>query len=184
MPDKQPEIDDLVEKAQQGDKGAERALFRQLTARFRIILHHQVRNHDEVEDIMQEALTAIAREYKSLTVQSSFAGWAVRVLQNRLLMFYRSRQTQRRRFADVEQADAMIAEQSVGHELKASLLECVRKICRANTRYARILVLSFQGFKVDEICRRLEVTRTNCYSLLSRSRSLLELCLETGEISL
>ena len=177
------DLDALVTRAQRGDLNAEKLLFERLTARFRIILHHKVRNHDEVEDIMQEALTVIAQEYKSLEVESSFAGWAVGVLQNRLLMHFRSRKSYAKRFADAESVDSWYAAQDVGSDLKQTLIECVRKICTANTRYARILILSFQGFRVDEICQRLDITRTNAYSLLSRSRSLLELCLETGSIA-
>jgi len=33
---------------------------------------------------------------------------------------------------------------------------------------------------VEEICRKLKVTRDNFYSILSRSRSLLLLCLKKG----
>ena len=132
---------------------------------------------------MQEALTAIAQDYKSLKVESSFAGWAVRVLQNRLLMYFRTRKSYGKKFAEAESTDSWYASQDISSDLKQTLIECVKKICTANTRYARILVLSFQGFQVDEICSRLGVTRTNAYSLLSRSRSLLELCLETGRIS-
>jgi len=179
----QLDVEELAVKAQKGDRGAERQLFERLAARFRVILHHRVSNHDDVEDIMQEALSAIARDYQSIEVESSFAGWAVRVLQNRLLMYYRSRQSYRKRFAEAEPGDEWHPSQSVNHELRSALLDCVRKICQTNVRYARILVMSFQGFKADEICGRLKVTRTNAYSLLSRSRSLLELCLETGRIS-
>jgi len=183
LPGKQLGVEELVVLAQQGDLGAEKALFQSLAARFRVILHHQVRNHEDVEDIMQNALTAIASEYKSLKIESSFAGWAVRVLQNRLQMFYRSRQSHRKRFSDIDSNEVWLATETVSTELKSTLLECVRKICRSNSRYARILVLSFQGFQIDEVCQRLGITKNNAYSLLSRSRSLLKLCLNTGDIS-
>lgn len=183
LSDRRLDIEDLVVQAQRGDSEAEKRLFGHLAARFRVILYHQIQNQDEVEDIMQDALAAIARDYKTLQIQSSFAGWAVRVLQNRLLAFLRTRQTNRKRFADVDANEAWYASESVSAELRTDLLDCVRKLCRANIRYARILVLSFQGFKVDEVCQRLGVTKTNAYSLLSRSRSLLQLCLETGRVS-
>ncbi|MCP4703685.1 MAG: hypothetical protein GY865_03665, partial [candidate division Zixibacteria bacterium] len=51
-----------------------------------------------------------------------------------------------------------------------------------NRRHARILNLHFLGYTTEEICSRLEITKTNMYSLLSRARSMLELCLNKGSL--
>ena len=39
-----------------------------------------------------------------------------------------------------------------------------------------------QGYKSDEICRKLRVTPNNFYVILSRGRQLMKMCLEEGSI--
>jgi DNA-directed RNA polymerase specialized sigma24 family protein len=52
----------------------------------------------------------------------------------------------------------------------------------ANKRYARILVLRYQGYSAEEICDEFKITSKNLYMILSRARVLLKRCIETGEI--
>jgi DNA-directed RNA polymerase specialized sigma24 family protein len=49
-------------------------------------------------------------------------------------------------------------------------------------RYARALNLIHKGFKVPEICRKLNVNANHFYVILKRGRSMLKVCLETGRI--
>ena len=58
----------------------------------------------------------------------------------------------------------------------------VKKIVVVNNRFARILNFHYQGYAVVEVCERLRLTSTNFYSILSRARSMLELCLEKGDV--
>ena len=65
--------------------------------------------------------------------------------------------------------------------LERQLLDCLRALNRSNGRHARILNLHYQGYSVEEICRRLSLTRTNFYTILSRARTILLACLEKGD---
>ena len=67
-------------------------------------------------------------------------------------------------------------------DLKRRLLGCLQKICRQNVRYARILNLHYQGYKTGEVCGRMDVRPATLYSVLSRARSMLEDCLEKGDV--
>jgi DNA-directed RNA polymerase specialized sigma24 family protein len=60
------------------------------------------------------------------------------------------------------------------------LLECLRKVGRHNNNFARALNLNYQGYSTEEICDRLKLTKVNFYSILSRARSMLDLCLKKG----
>ncbi|MDD5427124.1 MAG: hypothetical protein PHN52_11655, partial [candidate division Zixibacteria bacterium] len=66
--------------------------------------------------------------------------------------------------------------------LRDRLLNCLRKIHGKNSQYARILNLHFQGFTTAEICRKLKITSNYCYVILLRARSMIEYCLERGEV--
>jgi DNA-directed RNA polymerase specialized sigma24 family protein len=45
-----------------------------------------------------------------------------------------------------------------------------------NPRYARVLNLIHLGYNTEEICRRMKLTRSNLYSIVSRARALLSDC--------
>jgi len=66
--------------------------------------------------------------------------------------------------------------------LELKLLDCLKKVGQKNIKFARTLNLKYQGYSVEEICDRLEISRENLYTILSRARSALELCLEKGGI--
>ena len=149
-----------------------------LDARFRLILHHELRNKEDIEDILQEALAAVARDYRTTEYRQSFAAWCARVLRNRMLMHFRARDRDRRRMSSVETETLDNPGRAIDPGLQAALSECLRRICAMNKRYARILALSFQGYDITEICNRLDVTANNAYSILSRARSKLAVCLD------
>ncbi|MCB2229673.1 sigma-70 family RNA polymerase sigma factor [bacterium] len=177
------DINSLLSSAQSGDSSAEKALIEHLSVRFRVVLHQEIRDEQDAQDILQDTLAAIAREYRSKTFERSFTGWAAQVLKNRMLDYYRTRQYRRNRTADIPAEDLPNPSSEPTAELKTRLRNCLHKICKSNLRYARILVMSYQGQDLEMICSRLTMSRGNVYTTLSRARSLLEYCLETGALN-
>lgn len=177
-------INDLYRRTLDGDKSAENELFEFLTARFRLFARHRIWIQADAEEIVQETLMVILGEYKSLVIDTSFTAWAYKVLDNRILAYIKNRSRDRDRTAKMDDLPEKTAaiENPGANDLKRRLVTCLRKICVANTRYARILNLHYQGYVTDEICTRLGITQTNFYSILSRARSLLDFCLDKGEI--
>jgi RNA polymerase sigma factor (sigma-70 family) len=165
--------------ARSGDKAAESQLFAVLSERFRAFAHHRVWNEDDAEELVQESLAVIAQEYRQLEVKTSFQAWAYKVLDNRILAYIKRRKSGRLSSDEfVDQVQAADGD----HDLRRKLLVCLRKVITANQRYGRMLNFGYQGFTVGEICERLQISRNNAYVILSRARSLLELCLQTGRI--
>jgi len=74
------DLDELYTQAAGGDQHAESELFAKLTVSFRLIAHHRGWDGPDAEEIVQEALMAIARDYREITVKKSFAAWAHTVL--------------------------------------------------------------------------------------------------------
>ncbi len=175
-------IDDLYEAARTGEKGAESRLFKQLSVRFSLIAHLKIGNREDAEELVQEALSVIAREYKNMEFRS-FRAWAYKVFDNRLLDYIGGRMRKSKdsvlTFADYQSPSGNL---NPDLDLKMRLKECLAKVRAANARYARILNLHYQGFPVEDVCGRLEVTKENLYMILSRARSTLKRCLETGEV--
>lgn len=177
------DIEALHVAARDGDKHAEGHLLEYLSARFRLFAQLKIANRQEAEDVCQDALMTVLSKYRDTNFEVGFVPWAHGILQKKILVHYRSKATRKRKMTEL--AQKYIERDPTDSEalLESRLLDCLRKIHAVHRRHARILNLNYQGFDVDHICRKLAVTRSNLYSLLSRARSLLELCLETGDIS-
>lgn len=175
-------INQLHKLANSGDMAAEGRLFEQLTARFRLIAQQRIQDNIDAEETTQEALTTVAEKFKGINFEVSFAAWAQRVLENKILYYYRTKSRKKDIAADEAMLDSHSETINSDPVVKVKLMDCFKKINEANNRYARILNLNYQGFEVSEICKKMSITRTNLYSILSRARSLLMLCLEKGDI--
>lgn len=176
------DINTLFQTARTGDREAEKRLLEGLFVRFRLFAYQKVWDEDEAAELAQEALVIIAREYSGLEIEKSFAAWAYRVLENRLMSYFRTRRV-RREALEREGLDR--PPESAGDpqpDLKRKLLDCLRKVGSANRRYARILNLHYQGFSTGDVCRKLRMTANHSYVMLSRARDMLERCLDTGKI--
>ncbi|MBU0982267.1 MAG: RNA polymerase sigma factor [candidate division Zixibacteria bacterium] len=177
-------LNELYNQAKQGDRPAEEQLFRALTARFRLFVRRRIWNGEDAEEIVQKTLMAINRDYRDMEFTASFSAWAYKVLDYRILSYIQSkrRHNERNPRLDDVSGGTEPAGPDSDPDLKRQLLDCLQLIGHANTRYARILNLKYQGYDTEEICTKLHVTPNNFYSILSRARSMLETCLETGDI--
>ena len=174
----------LVTSARNGDTHAEEQLFGHLSVRFRRLATRRVGDVDDAEEIVQEALAAIAKDYKEIEYKRSFGAWAHKVLENRILNYFSTKKRREKHFErNVTVKNSTLSTQAPAYyALIEKLLDCLRKIGKANIRYARILNLHHQGYSTTEIAEKLHITADNFYMILSRSRSLLQYCLETGGI--
>ncbi|MCP4567112.1 MAG: sigma-70 family RNA polymerase sigma factor [FCB group bacterium] len=175
-------IDAFYNEARSGNNQAEEELFQHLSVRFRLFAHQRIWNEDDVDDIVQSAMMAIAKEYRSLAIEKSFTAWAYKVLDNRILSYIKTKSSRRRRLEPMGEEEVSAGAVDPDPDLESMLLDCIRKVAASNRRYARILNLYYQGYTTEEVCRRLKMTANHSYVTLSRARSMLELCLDTGDI--
>lgn len=176
-------INDLHKIAQTGDKSAEAQLFTVLTERFEQFTHRRIWEEESAKDVVQEALMAIAREYKQITFEKSFSAWAYKVLNNRILSYIKKKRQQDSRLVSTSDPDAPLERSfTPDPELRLRLLDCLEKVHRLNARHAVILDLHSRGFKTEEIGRELNLTANGVYISLHRARKMLEICLNTGDI--
>jgi len=176
------ELNELFREAVNGDVPSEEDLFRRLGVSFHVIAQHKIWDKSDAQEVVQIALITVAQKYRSLDADTSFAGWACKVLNNKVLDYIKSRKTAKGRAVEVQIDCSNVSVDDPDPILKSKLLECLKKIGRANKYHARILNLYYQGYTTKEICERLEFKPNNLYVRLSRARSLLELCLEKGDV--
>jgi RNA polymerase sigma factor (sigma-70 family) len=176
------QINALYDRAVRGDDASEELLFQKLRVRFLYIANQRVWDRVDAEDVVQVALAAVHREYRGVAVRESFAAWAHRVLDNRILGYIQKKA--RRDRIQGENTGGMVGSGNIAPDpdLRRRLLNCLRRLGRWNVKYARVLNLSHQGYRTEEISGRLGITSNHLYVILSRARSMLRACLETGRI--
>ena len=177
-------INDLYKLALDGGQEEENQLFRALAVRFRIFAAQRIRGDDDINDIVQETLMTILKNYRTTDIEVSFQAWAYKILERQIQAFQGNRARRQTRdnllwekIREIDQPEEIDIK-----ALKDVLLKCLKKIYRSNLRFARILNMHYQGYTTGEICEALKITPANCYTILKRARSLLEYCLEKGDI--
>ena len=176
------DIDKSYLAARNGDKKAEEQLFQCLTARFRLFVKRKIWNQGDGEELMQEALMTVFDKYKDIEQIDNIAAWAHKVLNNKILNYFKTKALHESKLSELERQTISNKPVIPDSTLELQLLDCLKKIGSINTRHARILNLHHHGYSVEEICGKLDFTRNNLYSVLSRARSMLELCLEKGDL--
>lgn len=85
------EEDAIVRRAQQGDLAAYDELVRRYQERIYATLYHMTSNHDDANDLAQEAFIKGYQAIKSFKGGSSFYTWVYRIAVNKTLNFLKSR---------------------------------------------------------------------------------------------
>jgi RNA polymerase sigma factor (sigma-70 family) len=177
-------VNHLVELARNGDDEAEKQFIKILSVRFVAIAKRRLGSKDDAEDIAQETCATVLAKYKGDLNIVNFEAWAYGVLRMKIGNHMQKKTTrQEQPLSETESYDA-VGESAQHHdpELGLRLNDCVRKLIVSFPRYARVLNLIHQGYKSDEICQKLKISPNNMYVILSRGRSMLKNCLETGGI--
>ncbi len=176
------DINELYEMARTGDRAAEEKLFHTLSVRFRALTVQKIREKDDCDDIVQNAVLAISEEYKSIEIRTSFSAWAYKVLQNRILKHFNIGQRKTLNEKNLARYFETPSDFEPDPTLESRLVDCLQKMSRVDTRYARVLNLFYQGYSTEDVCRKLDISANYSYVILSRARSMLKLCLEVGEV--
>jgi RNA polymerase sigma factor (sigma-70 family) len=173
----------LLAKARAGDKASEEELFRFLSARFQAIAIQRIWDTEAAQDVAQEACATVFEKYRTETFTTSFEAWTYGVLRRKISNHLQSSKAERQRLdRSSNEGTSGHSSGSPEHELERRLSECLKRIGKANPRYARVLNLSYQGYKTKEICERLRISPNAMYSVLCRGRSLLKKCLKTVRV--
>ena len=173
-------INTLCFRAQAGDRDAETELLQHLTVSFRLFAQQRIWNQQDAEEIVQDTLVTIVAKFKDIEFETSFAAWAYKVLNNKLLDNMKKKGTHKRLIEQMSYHNESTRSESSDPELTRRLLDCFRNMSKTNNRHARILNLHYQGHTTREICDKLRLTENHFYVLLSRARVALEACLEKG----
>ena len=170
-------VNDLYQQALNGDSIAADKMFGILRERFSLFLQLRVSNQQDREDLLQEILAVIASKYKVEEKKDNFSGWAYRVLENKVLHYYRQKKSRREKEVPME-LHGSASKTSPDYLLKINLKSCLKMMHKKNKRYTEILSQHYQGFSSEEICQNMKINKNSMYILLSRAREMLRVCLD------
>ena len=172
---------ELLKEAKEGNVLAEEELFRRLLVRFTAIAKRRI-GDEHAGDIAQEACMTVLQKYRKTDFKTSFEAWAYRIVRNKILNHFQTVQRQRK-MTSLDSSRFHLdlpASPPQENDLKQELIVALKRISRRHPRYARMIVLSYQGYNGEEICRRLKISRNNFYVSLKRGRTMLKESLRRG----
>ncbi len=174
-------INDLYQLTIAGGKPEEEKLFQKLRVSLLYLVEQRIWNDQDAEEIVHEILITVAEKYRLTAIEKSFAAWTYGIMENKLLHYYRSRGRQKEIQSNVDPKWENESDNSIDPYLTTKLLDCLKKVNKANDRYARILNLKYLGYSTKDICGKMKITRNNAFVILTRARSMLKHCLNYGE---
>lgn len=175
-------MNQLLADAKKGDKKAEENVFTHLYERFVVFATHKI-GKEECRDIATVACRIVLEKYKIEVFTKGFEEWSYGVLQNVIRNHLRTKSVRNKVMVSVDDTKREAGTSPEhDHEMKLTLLDCMKRIVSINPRYARVLNMIVQGYHTDEIAVKLHVNVNNLYVLLNRSRAMLKRCLETGRV--
>jgi RNA polymerase sigma factor (sigma-70 family) len=175
-------MDELLDLARSGNKGAESELFKYLLVRFQLLAKKRIREEEAALDIAQAACLTVAEKYRCTEFPNGFESWAYEVLRNKIGNHLQVMQADRRRLSHTDNPGQVYGSAHIepDHDLRMAIVRCLRRILRVKRRYARVLNLVHQGYDAGDICDRIECSRNNFYVILNRARRLMRNCLANG----
>jgi RNA polymerase sigma-70 factor (ECF subfamily) len=132
---------------------------------------------DTAEEVVQEAMLAASRSWKTYRGEAQFRTWLLRIVVNT----YRnqlSRTVRSRPLADeiVDSTQRPPSDLATAAELSETVAHCVAEL---PLKQREVIVLSiYEGLDADQIAQVLEMTIANIYSTLSLARAKLKRQLE------
>ncbi len=149
---------ELIEGCRRDNRIAQKALFERYSPKFFGVCKRYIKQREDAEDILIEALYKAIANINSYKGEGSFEGWIRRIVVNECLMFLR-RQTNFHltaelddRFHGIEDDALNIAEQLAGQDI-LGLLD------KLPTGYRTVFNLYvIEGFKHREIAEQLNIS--------------------------
>lgn len=154
-------------------------LFAQNQQRIRIYLHSLLPDSSAVDDVFQETMLVLWREFDRFELGTNFMAWSCTVAMNQVRAWRKKQQRDRLQFSD-EFLEALAQEMDANREhldRRFNLLsDC---LARLPDHHRQLVSYRYSaGHAIAEIAARTERTIDAVYRLLSRIRKSLHECVQ------
>jgi len=170
---------ELLERARAGDQASFGELCKRSEPRLLRMARHIVRNEEDAQDAMQEALLSAFRNLSAFDERSSFSTWATRIAINSSLMQLRKRRRFFLRSTDdapeglpmkgpAPNPEALLAETDERRLLKDAIRSLPQKLRTV------VELKQFQERSMHELASELSITRSAAKARFSRAKEMLK----------
>ncbi len=168
--------DSIIEGCVAGKRSAQSALYRKSAAVMLAICLRYAQNHDEAEDILQEAFLKIFQNISSYRKEGSFEGWMKRIMINHALNYYRK--NRKLPFLEdiesINETEIMENEDQSGVHAPISADKLTALIQMLPPGYRMVFNLYvFEEYSHKEISRELSISENTSKTQLLKARRML-----------
>jgi RNA polymerase sigma-70 factor (ECF subfamily) len=156
----------LIEAAREGDQAAVERLLKLISPDVYRIVFSMLRDHDQTDEVVQEALIRIFRYIHKLKDSSKFASWSMRVIVNQV-QSWRMRQTRRRLYGlpeglEPERGDVVVVgvgpsdprTAAIGGEMRREIDEALAGL--PTRQQTAIILFEIEGSSIREVAQAME----------------------------
>jgi RNA polymerase sigma-70 factor (ECF subfamily) len=156
----------LIEAAREGDKPAIERLLKLIAPDVYRIVFSMLRDHDQTDEVVQEALIRVFRYIHKLKDSRKFASWSMRVVVNQV-QSWRMRQTRRRLYGlpegmEPDQSEVVIVgtagadprAAAIGGEVRREIEEALASL--PNRQQTAIMLFEIEGSSIREVAEAMD----------------------------
>jgi RNA polymerase sigma-70 factor, ECF subfamily len=176
----------LLERIRAGDEVAFSTLFRKYSPRLSVLIHYklspEMRNHVEVDDLLQETFMAASRQLENFTYRNpgSFMSWISRIADHVIVDAARRQGRLKRRPVELvrfktesnpqgaEAVDSTTPSRILAGKERVG--QVLKRLDSLHEEYRQVVLLAkIEGLSMGEIAERLGKSRENAAVLLHRA---------------
>ena len=163
----------LIQGCIEGNQRAQRKLFDGFSPKFFAVCLRYMKNNDEAEDVLQDAMIKVFSKLSEYSKKGSFEGWMRRIVVNTCLD--QIRKNQKLKFdAPLEQEEYKLSTNAYIFE-KLSADELIKEIQEMPPGYKVVFnMFAIEGFSHQEIAEHLGVAESTSKSQYLRARAYLK----------
>ena len=132
-----------------------------------------------VEDIIQETVTFMWKQFDDFEPGTDFAAWAFTIAKNRIFNYIKHQQKQRRKFSSqtIQAIEEVAKSKSEMQDQRLiALRNCIKKL---SSKDRQLLILRYEvGSSLKSVSKRIEQSVNTLYSRLYKIRIMLMRCVE------
>ncbi len=165
----------LIAKCRHNNQSAQLEIYNRYYKAMYNTAYRILKDSTEAEDIMQEAFLTAYTKLSMLEDDKLFGGWLKKIVVNACLTVLKKN----KEYIDVplERVDYSLTEnEGVIEEdlINVKAYEVINSMKQLKTSYSTVLSLHFvEGYDYEEICEILNISNSNCRTLISRAKESL-----------
>ncbi len=165
-------LEDIIQKCQDGNSGAQTALYHLFSAKMYGVCLRYAKDSAEAEDIMQEGFIRVYSKISQFESKGSFEGWMRRIMINTALEKFRKQD----RLYPVEEMKVFESTEFVEETISSiTANDLLRIIQELPPRYKMVFNLfAIEGYSHLEIAEMMNISEGTSKSNLSRARVILQ----------